>query len=48
MMSIPPLTEVSPRTISPQTGSPDFARRVREDFPILRQKIHAVRSSLSA
>jgi cysteine desulfurase/selenocysteine lyase len=40
MMSIPPLTEVSPRTVSPQTVSSDFARRVREDFPILRQKIH--------
>ena len=40
MMSIPPLTEASPRTLTlPATGA-DFARRVREDFPILRQKVH--------
>jgi cysteine desulfurase/selenocysteine lyase len=40
MMSIPPLTEVSPRTAPAPAGSADFARRVREDFPILRQKVH--------
>ncbi len=40
MMSIPPLTEVSPRTMPATSGTPHFARRVREDFPNLRQKIH--------
>jgi cysteine desulfurase/selenocysteine lyase len=40
MMSISPLSEVSPRTVAPTPPASDFARRVREDFPILRQKVH--------
>jgi cysteine desulfurase/selenocysteine lyase len=40
MMSIPPLTEASPRTVPTPAGSPDFSRRLREDFPILRQKVN--------
>jgi cysteine desulfurase/selenocysteine lyase len=40
-MSIPPLVEVSPRA-TPATPSPAGfdVRRLREDFPILRQKVH--------
>jgi cysteine desulfurase/selenocysteine lyase len=40
-MSIPPLVEVSPRAM-PATPSPAGfdVRRLREDFPILRQKVH--------
>jgi cysteine desulfurase/selenocysteine lyase len=40
-MNIPPLTEVSPRTATaPSLAGPDLPRRIREDFPILRQKVH--------
>ena len=40
-MSIPPLTEASPRpmTVLPPPAGWDV-RRVREEFPILRQKVH--------
>jgi cysteine desulfurase/selenocysteine lyase len=42
MMSIPPMTELSPRAHKqpPAPSSGELARRVREDFPILRQKVH--------
>ncbi|MFO0930097.1 MAG: aminotransferase class V-fold PLP-dependent enzyme, partial [Gemmataceae bacterium] len=40
-MSIPPMTEVSPRTMTVQPPSVGRdVRRIREDFPILRQKVH--------
>src|SRR3954471_297174 len=39
-MSVPPLTEVRPDPLTMPALAGWDVRRIREDFPILRQKVH--------